>query len=252
MNKPITSSLNQGAQFADMTKTMHGGSRKNLRKNKKMGVAASKSRRNSNKTKKQGQRGGGFFTPYADYSTEFDQQLPADMRALSGVGPLDAKFVELPAIERAAGVMMGGGSKEKLKEQMRRSAEQRNPKKLTASQKLLKEQMRLSKKYHDKQKQKKQRGGSSPVDEPSMLLRTPTEEMDARLNPQWYTENTVIPNFRGPVPIPGGTVSAPLYPSAVPVPATAPAPAPAPTAGGGSRSRKNRGSRRGSKNSRSR
>jgi hypothetical protein len=240
MNKPITSSLNQGAQFADMTKTMHGGSRKNLRKNKKMGGAQSKSRRNSNKTKKQS--GGGFFTPYADYSTEFDQQLPADMRALSGVGPLDAKFVELPAIERAAGVMMGGGSKEKLKEQMRRSAEQRNPKKLTASQKLLKEQMRLSKKYHDKQKkltQKKQRGGSAPVDEPSMLLRTPTEEMDARLNPQWYTENTVIPNFRGPVPIPGGTVSAPLYPSSVPVP----------TAGGSRGSRKNRSSRKNSRRS---
>lgn len=229
MNKP--SSLNQGAQFADMTKTMHGGSRKNLRKNKKMGVAASKgskSKSSGGKTRKQQSRqqsksqsrqsGGSFFTPYADYSTEFDQQLPADMRALSGVGPLDAKFVELPAIERAAGVMMGGGSKEKEKEKKRRSAEQRNPIKLTKAQKLMKKQKRLSKKYHDKQK-KKQSGGNAPVDEPAMLLRSPTEEMDARLNPQWYTENTVIPNFRGPIPIPGDAVPAPLYPSAVPVPA---------------------------------
>lgn len=220
MNKP--SSLNQGAQFADMTKTMHGGSRKNLRKNKKMGVAASKSkgskvsRSSGGKTRKQQSRrqsksqskrqlrqsrqsGGSFFTPYADYSTEFDQQLPADMRALSGVGPLDAKFVELPAIERAAGVMMGGGSK-------------------------------------------KQKGGNAPVDEPSMLLRTPAEEMDARLNPQWYTENTVIPNFRGPVPIPGDAVPAPLYPSAVPVPAV----------GGQRSSRRNRSSRQQSKSSRRR
>lgn len=221
MNKP--SSLNQGAQFADMTKTMHGGSRKNLRKNKKMGSAGSRSsgtrkqQSRQRQSRQSRQSGGSFFTPYADYSTEFDQQLPADMRALSGVGPLDAKFVELPAIERAAGVMMGGGSKEKMKEQKRRSAEQRNPIKLTKAQKLMKKQKRLSKKYHDKQK--KQSGGNAPVDEPAMLLRSPTEEMDARLNPQWYTENTVIPNFRGPIPIPGDAVPAPLYPSAVPVPA---------------------------------
>ena len=195
MSKP--SSLNQGIQFADMTKTMHGGSRKNLRKNKKMGVAQSK----SNKTKKQQrQSGGSFFTPYADYTTEFDQQLPADMRALSGVGPLDAKFVELPAIERAAGVMMGGARRDSY--ERKRSGNKQSGNKQSGN----------------KQSGKKQQGGSAPVDEPSMLLRTPTEEMDARLNPQWYTENTVIPNFQGPIPVPGGTVPAPLAPSTVPVP----------------------------------
>lgn len=216
--KPVTSSLNQGAQFADMTKTMHGGSRKKLRKNKKMGSTQSRSRSNrkNNKSKKvKRQSGGGsFFTPYADYSTEFDQQLPADMRALSGVGPLDAKFVELPAIERAAGVMTGGGSKSANKKK-RRSPVKRSSKKRTPSPKRAKGQRRRS---GSNRKSGKQQGGSAPVDEPSMLLRTSAEEMDARLNPQWYTENTVIPNFRGPVPIPGGTVSAPLYPSTVPVP----------------------------------
>jgi hypothetical protein len=212
--KPVTSSLNQGAQFADMTKTMHGGSRKNLRKNKKMGSAQSKrskggSRRSRSSRKTRRQSGGSFFTPYADYSTEFDQQLPADMRALSGVGPLDAKFVELPAIERAAGVMMGGGySESRVKEQARRSAAYKQKKKLNAEKQKRKEQQRRSKKQ-------RQKGGSAPVDEPSMLLRTPTEEMDARLNPQWYTENTVVPNFQGPIPVPGGTVPAP---SNVPIP----------------------------------
>lgn len=57
------------------------------------------------------------------------------------------------------------------------------------------------------------KGGSAPVDQPSMLIQTQAEELDARLNPQWYTENTVIPNFRGPLSIPGGNIAAPLAPA---------------------------------------
>jgi hypothetical protein len=44
------------------------------------------------------------------------------------------------------------------------------------------------------------RGGSlapAPVEQPSMLLG-PGEEVKAYLNPQWYTENVVNPNFKGP------------------------------------------------------
>ena len=57
------------------------------------------------------------------------------------------------------------------------------------------------------------KGGSAPVDQPSMLIQNQAEEMDARLNPQWYTENTVIPNFRGPLPFPGVMSPAPLAPA---------------------------------------
>lgn len=39
--------------------------------------------------------------------------------------------------------------------------------------------------------------GSSPIDAPSMLI-TPGEERAAFLNPQWYTENEVVPSFKGP------------------------------------------------------
>lgn len=41
------------------------------------------------------------------------------------------------------------------------------------------------------------RGGVSPINAPSMLL-TPQEEPRAFLNPQWYTENQVVPSFKGP------------------------------------------------------
>jgi hypothetical protein len=98
---PITGSLAQGEQFAEMTKALHGGTRKNVRKNKKM----SSRRSNRKNNRKSRMSGGSYFTPYADYQTEFNQMLPTDLRALATVAPLDAKFVELPAIERAAGVM---------------------------------------------------------------------------------------------------------------------------------------------------
>jgi hypothetical protein len=45
------------------------------------------------------------------------------------------------------------------------------------------------------------RGGSyfspAPIETPSMLLG-PGEEVQAFLNPQWYNENVVNPNFKGP------------------------------------------------------
>jgi hypothetical protein len=165
-----TSSLNQGLNFQKLTASYHGGSRKNEGSNKKM------AKKSGTKRKALNMRGGGsFFTPYADYPTSMDTMLPSDIRALAKIAPLDAKFAELPAIERAAGVPMSGGRR-------------------------------------TRRNKRKQRGGQSPIDAPSMLL-TSAEELDARLNPQWYTENTVIPSFRGPIPIPGGTTPAPAPPA---------------------------------------
>jgi hypothetical protein len=148
---PTTSSLNQGTQFAKMTTSYHGGAKKTKRsKNRKM--------HNGRKMK------GGSFTPYAEYPTAMDSALPQDLREMARISPLDASFTELPAIEKAAGVVMKGGYKNKTKK----------------------------------------RGGSvqASINAPTMLLTTPQEEEAARLNPQWYTENTVIPNFRGPLPTP--------------------------------------------------
>ena len=143
-----------------LTESYHGGSRKmrrNIRNNKMV-----------RKTNRRHRGGGSFFTPYSDYPSGVDYSLPKDMADLAKVSTLDAKFAELPAVQRAAGVPMQNGGR--------------------------------------------YRGGQSPVDAPSMILSTPEEEAAARLNPQWYTENTVVTNFRGPLPIPGGTVPAPAPP----------------------------------------
>jgi hypothetical protein len=44
---------------------------------------------------------------------------------------------------------------------------------------------------------RKQRGGVADVTASAMIL-TPAEEAQAFLNPQWYTENQVVPGFVGP------------------------------------------------------
>jgi len=123
-------------------------------------------------------RGGAssFFTPYSDYPTSMNTMLPNEIRELARIAPLDAKIAELPAIQRAA--TMTGGS--------RHSRHSRHSRRI-----------------------RRRHGGSSPINAPSMLLGSAEEEAAARLNPQWYTENTVVPNFRGPIPYPGGTVPAP-------------------------------------------
>jgi hypothetical protein len=41
------------------------------------------------------------------------------------------------------------------------------------------------------------KGGVAPVNAPGMIL-TKAEEPAAFLNPQWYTENQVVPSFKGP------------------------------------------------------
>ena len=117
--------------------------------------------------------------------------LPTEIRDLARVAPLDAKFAELPAVERAAGVMAGGG----------------------------------------RRRTRRHRGGAAPVDASPVILTTPEELAAARLNPQFYTENTVIPNFRGDIPYNGGVIPAP-------------SPPPMPKVGGGHKSKSRRNKRR--------
>ena len=169
---PTSGHFEQGSQFMKMTSAFHGGFRKSRRNSKKM-----------RSTRRM--RGGSMFTPYADYPTSMNMHLPPELATLARTAPLDAKFAELPGVERAAGVPMAGGS--------RKNRKNRNNNK--------------------NNRRRKTRGGSAEITAPSMILQTPDEEGAARLNPQWYTENTVIPSFRGPIPVPGDTGPAPLPPA---------------------------------------
>ena len=94
---------------------------------------------------------------------------------------------------------------------------------------------------------RKHRGGMAPLSMPSMLL-TPAEEPAAMLNPQWYTENMVVPSFQGPA----NSYAQQAYenqiayenhnPGAMPVP-----PTPPPATGGGRRNRNRKNSKKNSR-----
>jgi len=208
---PTTGSLNQGAQFASVTAAYHGGTRKSLRRNKKM---------RTTRGRKQAQRGGSYFASYADYPTAFSTMLPTEIRDIARLGPLDAKFAELPAVERAAGVM-AGGSRCNRRSKSRRSKSRRSTRRrggggspVNASYTLLSAtNAAAAGVLPTSGGRRRLRGGfMAPVEASPVILTTPQELAAARLNPQWYTENTVIPNFRGDIPYNGGVVPSPSPP----------------------------------------
>jgi len=143
----------------------------------------------------------------AAYPSQFSEMLPQDMHASARLGALDTSFAELPQFAGKYGLLQSGGKRSR--------------------------------------RHRKHRGGMAPLSMPSMLL-TAAEEPAAMLNPQWYTENMVVPSFQGPA----NSYAQQAYenqiayqnhnPGAMPVP-----PVPPPATGGGRR--KNRKNRKSSK-----
>lgn len=97
----------------------------------------------------------------AEYPNSFDELLPQTMHDSAKIASLDNAFNDLPKFVGSYGSMTGG----------RRSRKMR--------------------------KMRRMRGGVAPVDASSMILSA-AEEPAAFLNPQWYTENQVVPSFQGP------------------------------------------------------
>ena len=138
----------------------------------------------------------GGATNVAAYPSQFSEMLPQDMHNSARIGALDTSFAQLPQFVGKYGNQTGG----------RRGR-------------------RATRRSH--------RGGMAPITMPSMLL-TAAEEPAAMLNPQWYTENLVVPSFQGPV----NSYAQQAYenqiayqnhnPGAMPVP-----PTPPPATGGG-------------------
>jgi hypothetical protein len=106
------------------------------------------------------QRGG-----MADYPSQFSELLPTSMHRAADIGELDSAFAQLPSF---VGKYGGVGGRRKTR----------------------------GRKGH--------RGGGfgytpgSP-NAPNYMILSPAEEPKAFLNPQWYTENMVVPSFQGPV-----------------------------------------------------
>ena len=164
------------------------------------------------KRSRRGRRGlRGGGNDVAAYPSQFSEMLPQDMHASARLGALDTSFAELPQFAGKYGLLQSGGKRSR--------------------------------------RHRKYRGGMAPLSMPSMLL-TAAEEPAAMLNPQWYTENMVVPSFQGPA----NSYAQQAYenqiayqnhnPGAMPVP-----PVPPPATGGGYY-RKRRNNKKNSRKSR--
>jgi hypothetical protein len=157
-------SLPQGRTFLEMSRNLHGGrrSRRASRKDRKS-RRRSASRKDRVRRNTRRQHGG-----MADYPSQFSELLPSGMHAAADVGELDTAFAQLPSfVGKYGGV--GGRRHRGRKTRGRRG----------------------------------HRGGGfgytpGPTNVPNYMILSPAEEPKAFLNPQWYTENTVVPTFKGP------------------------------------------------------
>jgi hypothetical protein len=103
----------------------------------------------------------------ADYPSQFSELLPTSMHKAADIGELDTAFSQLPAF-----VGKYGGVGGRRKTRGRRGG-------------------------------RKHGGGfgytPGPTNVSNYMILSPAEEPKAFLNPQWYTENEVVPSFQGPV-----------------------------------------------------
>ena len=161
------SSLSQGKEFLEMNKNLHGGRRASRRSASRRSASRRASKRASRRAHRRAHRksttrrqSGGA----ADYPGSLSALLPTDLRGPADVAYTFNSFAQLPAFVGKYGGVGGG-----------------------------------------KRTRRAQRGGAEgfgytpgPTNVPNYMILSPQDEPKAFLNPQWYTENEVVPSFQGP------------------------------------------------------
>ena len=197
---PSALSLSQGGTFANLFPAQRGGrmvkagNRKvhYTRRNKQNSRKSLKNRKNRK------QRGGA-----AAYPDAFDTRLPADLVDLSRTGGLDKALADLPQFTGTYGLQTGG------RRNSRRANRKNSRKNRKASRRTNRKSRKASRRANRKSNRKnrkasrKQRGGAygdeaMSVADSSKLLLSPEMERFAFVNPQFYNENVVNPNFQAP------------------------------------------------------
>jgi len=166
------------------------------------------------------QRGGGP-APYPD---AVGALLPKDMTgpmqlAHSGIagGSATAKLDDFLMQTRSAVQQHGGAKKSrnyrKGKKQTRKQKQQQKKQQLKKQQKQHQQRQGQKQQRKSLKGQKKQRGGAhnahvqhGPAEGPYTLL-SGADLQKAGLNPQWFDENQVNPNFGGAITVPGGKLN---------------------------------------------
>ena len=173
---PSASSFSQGKTFDNLFPAQRGG-RMVSRGHRKVHITRRKSLK---------QRGGA-----AAYPDAFDARLPADLVDLSRTAGLDKALADLPQFTGTYGLQTGGRRNRKNSRKASRKNRKNSRK---ASRKNRKNSRKAS---------RKQRGGAfgdeaMSVPDSSKLLLSPEMERFAFVNPQFYNENVVNPNFQAP------------------------------------------------------
>ena len=173
---PAALSLSQGGTFTNLFPAQRGG--RMVSRIRKVHITHRKNRKNRKSLK---QRGGA-----AAYPDAFGARLPADLVDLSRTAGLDKALADLPQFTGTYGLQTGGRRNRKNRKNSRKSRK--------ASRKSRKASRKAS---------RKQRGGAygdeaMSVADSSKLLLSPEMERFAFVNPQFYNENVVNPNFVAP------------------------------------------------------
>jgi len=193
---PSAVSLSQGNTFTNLFPPQRGG-RMVSRGHRKVHIARRKNNRKSLK-----QRGGA-----AAYPDSFEGRLPADLVDLSRTGGLDKALADLPQFTGTYGLQTGGRRNRKNSRKNRKNSRKNRKNSRKASRKNRKASRKNRKASRNSRKNRKasrkQRGGAfgdaaMSVDESSKLLLSPEMERYAFVNPQFYNENVVNPNFQAP------------------------------------------------------
>jgi len=192
---PSQISLSQGRTFDNLFPAQRGGKMhhrgtSHIVKHKKNRRGSRKSIGRNNRRRTQRQRGGA--APFPD---AFDNRLPADLVAESRTAPLDKALADLPQFTGTYGLQQGG----RRASRKNRKASRKNSRK--NSRKASRKNRKASRK--NRKASRKQRGGAfgesaMSVLESSKLLLSPEMEQFAHVNPQFYNENIVNPNFQAP------------------------------------------------------
>jgi hypothetical protein len=180
---PAALSLSQGGTFTNLFPAQRGG--RMVSRIRKVHITHRKNRKNRKSLK---QRGGA-----AAYPDAFGARLPADLVDLSRTAGLDKALADLPQFTGTYGLQTGGRRNRKNRKNSRKSRKA-SRKSRKASRKNRKNSRKAS---------RKQRGGAygdeaMSVADSSKLLLSPEMERFAFVNPQFYNENVVNPNFVAP------------------------------------------------------
>ena len=176
------------------------------------GMSFQKMTSSFHRSRKARKQHGGALTP-APYDS-LGEVLPSSMTGPmtttgsggSATGVLDSMLVQTNGLVR----QHGGGSRRKHRKtkgkKQSRKQQQRNRQNQQRNRNRQNQQQRNRNRQNQQRTRRRQRGGAlgfGPATGPSVIL-SPQELTKAGLNPQWFNENQVNPNFGGALTVPGG------------------------------------------------